>query len=244
VTLWKRKPPFELPLRIKSVRRTVRDRRMRIDLVFYRDTVKRYLRITNERLRHLLKMPRTTTLSDVKRPVAIDQLILDAQRELALLAGRVPTRSATTSLGGREVTRFKEVGGTVTTPTLERSPVKEREPVTVTGTLCGFGHTQRALNGKSINQYYIDIKIDVLNGETSRFWGADLERAIREANAENGDSITLRQHGTVPCIVPEEITNQDGTKERTTRKTFKNAYVIQKLGSTNTAGADIHAQRH
>jgi len=229
---WKRKLPYELPHGyVLTVRRSKRDRSMRIDIVFYKDVIKRYLRITSEALRQKLKMPRTTELPPLNHHNGLDRLILEAKQELNRVGSQLPPRQATTRIGKARDTVSVPPFGAVETA----RPKAARQPVEITGTLVESGVGERALHGKTIRQFYVEVRVNDLNGQVQRFWGEDLRRALKEAGAKPGDEILLGQCGTVPCIVPHEALDAQGNVQKTTMAAFKNAFVVTLLNQKSEA---------
>jgi len=214
---------------------------MRIDLIFYRDHIKRVLKITSRRLRQMLKMPRSTELSEIKRPVDLPRLLIDARAELDQVTAKLPRMARKQSLATVQA-RTVSAGSESDTGQASVRPSMDRKKVEVTGKLVKFGKDRRDMHGNWIEQFFVDVASEDLNGRITRLWGADLHRAINEAYAQVGDRITVQQIGKVPCIIPEETTDADGTKRKQQRTSQKNVYVVINL--TPKAKENFHAQGH
>lgn len=213
---------------------------MRIDLVFYPDRIRRFLRISSRRLRSMLRMPRTTELPEVKRPADTERLILDARAELKRVTDTVPRRQhrvqplnpapraveASATEPVKSATQPKQAA--VPPAGAPAHDSKAQRPVEVCGFLDESGVGTRRMHKRSFEQFFIKVRVDDLNGEPVQMWGADLQRALRESGATVGDRITVKHLGMVPCIVPEEVTQADGGVKRSTRPSSKNVYVIEK----------------
>jgi hypothetical protein len=79
-----------------------------------------------------------------------------------------------------------------------REPKKPRADVVCIGNLLGTGLAERkdAASGRTYQVFYADI--DLGGGRSCRQTGADLERALRDAEVKVGDRVRLEQCGTVP----------------------------------------------
>ena len=182
---WKR-PSYERAAKIKTVRRRESDHSMRIDLLFYKNAILRFMTIESPRLRRTLGMARRTQLSSVARPVNIDEVEINSRKELQSL-GRVRTT---------HITRAATDAASNVTPksTVESQPVNStrvkrgrEETIPVTGVLHEFGVAKRELRGESFEHFFVAVATDSLNGEIKRLWGIDLERALKESRAQVGD---------------------------------------------------------
>ena len=84
--------------------------------------------------------------------------------------------------------------------TLPPKPVAARQlaPAKVVnrsqGVLVDWGTFERTLNGDTFHQFAVDVVLDNA-GVTNRIWGADLQRALQEAQANRGDIVEVAHHG-------------------------------------------------
>jgi len=190
----------------------------------------------------MLRMPRSTALPDVKQPVDYARLLLDTKEELLRVTEKLPRARRTQSLSETaNASRTVYPQGQNDRQHSVR-PVMDQKQVVVTGVLAAFGKDRRDLHGEWITQFFVDVASDDLNGQLTRLWGADLYRALNEAQAGVGDHVTVKQVGRVPCVIPQETTDEDGTKRRTQRTSQKNSYVVVK--QTPYSKEHIHAQGH
>lgn len=227
-TPWKR-PPLVRANRIITVNRRQGDVVARIDLVFYADKIRRFLRLQSRRLRQMLKKARSLELEPVPLPANVEQVVIDSREELKLL-----TRNGTTRL---DVSAFAR--RSVPAPTQEVThPDQHREPVVVVGRVLSFGDDQRTLGDKSFQSPYLDLEVDELGGHPRRFWGTDLPRAIRTAGANIGDRIKLKQLGSVPYKITRSDHHGDAGGAWAHRRRYYNAYEIEILNRGVFAGAE------
>lgn len=82
----------------------------------------------------------------------------------------------------------------------------QRKTLTYAGSLRWQGDSQRDGKDehgqtKTFSQYC--IKLEMSDGTPVTLWGADLERAIREADVKLGDTINVVNHGRVPVSLGE-----------------------------------------
>lgn len=219
---WKR-PRIEKSPRILTVTRRPGDTAARIDLYFFRDRIVRFLRLSSHRLRTMLGMARTTELSPITRPANVEQVIMDTRKELH----QITRTTRVTPIAAHP--RFREQATQANHEAA--TPQRDRAPVTVSGTLVTHGSTERKLRGKAFDQYYVDLAVEELGGQTQRFWGADLERCITQCGAQQGDRVRLQQHGAVP------VTVRGGNGESGGRSAYKNAFHMERL--ERAEGADL-----
>lgn len=223
---WKR-PDITRASRIITVTRKPDDAAARIDLVFYADKIRRFLRIQSHRLRQMLKIARTRELESVPLPANIEQVIIDTREELKSMVKTGVTRINSSSLGSREA-------GTET-PKHKPTP---QEPVVVIGRMSGNGEELRTLKGNSFTSPYIELEVDELGGRPRRFYGVDIARAIKDSGAMAGDRVRLKQLGSVPfkARATENIGNDLHPKKN--RQRYYNAYEIEVLGRSVQPDSD------
>jgi hypothetical protein len=180
---WKR-PPLVRSNRIITVRRSRGDAAASIDLVFYADQIKRFLRLQSRRLRQLLRLPRTTELEPVSLPANVEKVIIDARTELQQV-----TKTGTTRLG-----MTSKPANNPVQPGVASHP----QDAVVVGRLINAGEDQNTLGDRSFMSPFVELEVDELGGRPRRFWGKDLPRALKDSGAVIGDRIRLKQLGTVP----------------------------------------------
>jgi hypothetical protein len=238
---------FHTPLaktaaRIISVRRHKGDHAMRIDLLFFRDKIKRVLVITSDRLRGLLRKPRRIELPDVQRPADTQLVIREAHNELMQLSSSNPRKQRVQALDtARAVSEEAHAavrravgasapvaGNSNVTAGIAGKTEKPRKTTDAIGTLTAFGRDKREMHGKMITHFFVDVTDDA-SGKVTRLWGTDLQRALAEAKAVAGDRIQVRDFGYVPCIIPDTVTDPDGSVRRTQKTVDKRVFAIEKI---------------
>ena len=70
----------------------------------------------------------------------------------------------------------------------------------------GSAHYQHDKN----NDMNYFVRLELANGKEREVWGKDLSRAMREGNADVGDTVTLNRIGQKPVIVTEAVRDDDG----------------------------------
>lgn len=215
---------------------------MRIDLLFFKDKIKRVLVIHSDKLRGMLRKPRRVELPDVTRPADPQQVIREAREELVQIAIRNPRKPRVQTLDSARaeseathaaVRRTTAVSAQAAGSSQSIAPYagradKPHKTTEAIGTLTAFGAGKRDLHGKLINQFYVDVTDDE-SGKVIRLWGTDLQRAMSEAKAVAGDRIQVRDFGYVPCIIPDTVKNPDGSVRRTQKTVDKRVFAIEKL---------------
>lgn len=186
---WKR-PPLVPSNRIITVRRAKGDAAASIDLVFYADKIKRFLRLQSHRLRQMLRLARTTELDSVSLPANVEQVIIDAREELKQFTKTGSTRLSMTS---------KPSGKPV-----QHGVSSQPQDAVVVGRLINAGEDMNTLGDRSFMSPFVELEVDELGGRPRRFWGKDLPRALKDSGAMVGDRIRLKQLGTVPVKSPYE----------------------------------------
>lgn len=232
-------PITKTAARIVSVRRRKGDDSMRIDLLFFRDKIRRVLVITSERLRGLLRMSRRIELPEVSRPADTQQVMRDARAELLRLSERGSHRLREQTLDSARaesdtvnaaVRRMTPVAATVANTSSPGKADKPAKMTEVVGILSAFGRDKREMHhGKVITHFYVDITIDEEAGIVTRLWGIDLQRAMAEAKAVAGDRVQVRDFGLAPCIVPERIRENDGSVRLAQKTVDKRLFSIEKV---------------
>lgn len=223
---WKR-PDITRANRIITVTRRPDDAAARVDLVFYADKIRRFLRVQSHRLRQILKLARTKELESVPLPANVEQVIIDTREELKSMVKSGVTRIHSTSPGSREAV----IDSSKHRPT-------PQVPVVVIGRMSGNGDELRTLNGNSFTSPYIELEVDELGGRPRRFYGTDIPRAIKDSGAIAGDRVQLKQLGSVPCKARATENMGNDLQPRKNRQRYYNAFEIEVLGRSVQPDSD------
>jgi hypothetical protein len=78
----------------------------------------------------------------------------------------------------------------------------------LTGRVLAHGDARFQHSKKNDMSYF--VRLELPNGREREVWGKDLARAMREAGAEVGDSVTLHRGGKKPVVVREPIHDEAG----------------------------------
>lgn len=83
----------------------------------------------------------------------------------------------------------------------------------IKGELINYGYAPYKDNPENSQSYFVELKHE--NGLVDKKWGADLERALNESNAQIGDTVILNDKGKQPVSIPDP---EDPTKSKVVNK--------------------------
>jgi len=105
---------------------------------------------------------------------------------------------------------------------------ERKHPIRIyTGRLMKQGTDLVRSDDKSSRCFFVDIE-DKKLGET-RCWGKELESALHDSGAKNGDLIIIEKWGKVACMVPKKVRQSDGSFEEIEVQAHRNKWKLERL---------------
>jgi len=102
------------------------------------------------------------------------------------------------------------------------------QPIRVySGRLMKNGTALVRSDDKSSRCFFVDIE-DKKLGET-RCWGKELESALHDSGAKNGDLISIEKWGKVACMVPKKVRQADGSFDEIEVQAHRNKWKLERL---------------
>lgn len=95
------------------------------------------------------------------------------------------------------------------------------------GRLMNHGTALVRSDDKGSRCFFVDIE-DKKLGET-RCWGKELESALQESGAQNGELILIEKWGKVACMVPKKVRQADGSFEEIEVQAHRNKWKLERL---------------
>lgn len=198
---------------IESVRPHKRERRVRIDLLYYRDRVVRLLKVSSPRMREKLQCPRVTRLPDVLLTLSHEQVISHAQIKFE---AEQYLKNLLDGNGGAKIYAFPRASHPKTGEMAQLPAVQNEKNISpgwvLIGKLVKAGKEwQPRSKRKRFQQFCIDV--EAKPGEPPiRLWGGDLRRAMNEGGVSVGDDVEVRSLGTVDRMINEITKLENGTE--------------------------------
>ncbi len=170
------------------------------------------------------------TLANKPLP-ALPEPIQVLPNQVARVSGPMPTI--------RAMPLPAEVRPDMTTPQEPaQAPVQKQEiplesherthPIRVySGRLMKHGTALVRPDDKGSRCFFVDIEDNKL-GET-RCWGKELESALQESGAHNGELIRIEKWGKVACMVPKKVRKPDGSFEEIEVQAHRNKWKLERL---------------
>jgi len=202
---------------------------LRIEHRIYDNMVTRYLKPS----KNLKEYDRVHVLPVIEEKMPMNDLSLEAMRIMRevvrnpkeyLVKLKADSQSFSDTDNTGKIKTAPKASDKKASKSKHQSMTDSHNATETVGVLLDHGIAMQKMRKRRFKSYYVDIKVDNLNGATQRLWGADLSRAIKEAHVSKGDRVRLRFEGTVRVSVP---TGPKGNKTYVPRD--KKAYSIQKL---------------
>ena len=177
----------------ESKEKTKQINTVRLELLYYSQSVKRVLKITDPVIQNKLGVQRRTILSPISLDIVEKDYFTFAQSKLLETAiEQEKMEVLDTSFIPAKLSESKQTPQVEIDKNNKSKPTKQIE--SHFGELVEHGWGERTINDKIINAYYVDIKQNE-NQAVKRIWGNDLNRAISESKAYSHNYIQIISHG-------------------------------------------------
>lgn len=178
-------------------------------LLVYPNHVDRVMKVDSRMMQSLLDVPRRNPLSSISRNKPLQDIILDAKRELRELVQTAirnkPKRSTNKSSVEPKVSN-NNLASSVNDEIVVPSPRKKlpKPKSEYSGKLLSYGFAERKMNNKKFKQFCVVLASDELDGHPQKIWGTDLIDAFKNDQYKIGSHLKIVHLGKLPVNVVEE----------------------------------------
>lgn len=197
-------------------------RSVRLECRFYTSSVRRILKFSPASQKSL-GLPRCLEIASVPATFNYDDLIKNSQELVDQIAqGDINPSDLGTEhllLADSEASENTSLSSQKAMSSVSDHPPK-RGNTSILGTLIDSGRDVRTIEGKTHNNFCIELTVDELGGAAQKLYGEDLQRALRDSGASNGDRIRVTHKGWTNVTLP-------GNQRSITRKKMYSIEVLR-----------------